>query len=435
MEETTPTVPPAPAYRDGTLTGGTAAFIQLLILAAGGISAYLLSLSINGGQAVGCGVGSSCDEVLKSNWAYLLGIPVSAFALAVDATLLVTTFFCDAKSKPAQRRVAWKILMPGSLFILAGALWFIAVQALILHHFCPWCMTAHVCGSLAAYKILRRAPLGGPMAENEPGLPRRTLVLFALLAMFAIAAMGVTQTLVQRKTFTVGNVTAMATADATTNAVAQNSQTNTPPAPIRSPLPVLGGRVVLDLDNAPVWGSPNAPLKLVSLFDYTCPHCRGMHPRLETLQQIFGDKLAIISLPVPLACECNSLFKKTRIQQTNACIYAHLGLTVWRAKPDAIKPFDDWMFAVYPPRPLTDVTNKVLELIGQDAFDKASRDPWVDQQMQTDISIYIISLKDFQNNDLPQFMIGTNIISGFLSVEELGGVVSKYDTNYSINRL
>ena len=67
--------------RDGVLRGGSALAIRLLFLAAALISAYLLSVSLSGGTAVGCAPGSSCDAVLKSRWGYFLGIPVSLFAV------------------------------------------------------------------------------------------------------------------------------------------------------------------------------------------------------------------------------------------------------------------------------------------------------------------------------------------------------------------
>src|SRR5688572_1156350 len=134
--------------RDGILRGGVAVVIRLLLLAAAGISAYLLSVSLGGGAAVGCGPGSGCDEVLKSRWAYVLGVPVSALALLMDLALLLTTFACGAKSSPKQRRGAWEILAPGALMVLGAALWFVALQALVLQRFCPWCMTAHACGAI-----------------------------------------------------------------------------------------------------------------------------------------------------------------------------------------------------------------------------------------------------------------------------------------------
>src|SRR6185503_10237442 len=148
-----------PTTRDGILRGGRAAAIRLLILAAAGISAYLLSVSLSGGRAVGCGPGSACDEVLQSRWAYVFGIPVSAAALVVDLALLFTSFSCGTKSTPKQRRGAWEIMVPCAVLVVGAALWFVALQAFVLHRFCPWCMAAHLCGAIGAVVLLTGVPV------------------------------------------------------------------------------------------------------------------------------------------------------------------------------------------------------------------------------------------------------------------------------------
>ena len=47
--------------RDGVLRGGYATGTRLLLIAAAGISGYLLSVSLSGGRAVGCGPGFAND--------------------------------------------------------------------------------------------------------------------------------------------------------------------------------------------------------------------------------------------------------------------------------------------------------------------------------------------------------------------------------------
>ena len=191
-----------PTIRDGILRGGIAALIRLLILAAGGISAYLLSVSLSGGNAVGCGPGSACDAVLQSRWAYVFGIPVSAFALIVDLSLLVTTFSCGPKFTPKQRRGAWEILVPCSVLVLGTALWFTALQAFVLHRFCPWCSAAHACGALAAILLLTRVPVtdSKERRDKDPAVSRPAALRLAIVAVGAVALLGVAQTLVDRKT-------------------------------------------------------------------------------------------------------------------------------------------------------------------------------------------------------------------------------------------
>jgi hypothetical protein len=191
-------------------------------------------------------------------------------------------------------------------------------------------------------------------------------------------------------------------------------------------LPILGGRFVLNLNQVPLWGSPDAPAKLVSMYDYTCHHCREMHPHVAELRRTFGDQLAIISLPMPLDAQCNPLMRQTPRPHLNACTYARLGLIVWRAKHRAIEEFDHWLFSFPNPPPLTAVTNKALELVGVMAFDAASRDPWIEEQLRTDIDIYTVNGREFKQDKMPQFIVGSNIISGPLTADQLRGFVAPH---------
>ena len=456
-----------PMTRDGVLRGGVAVLIRLLILVAAGISTYLLFVSASGGTAAGCGIGSACDEVLKSRWAYVLGLPVSALALFVDVPLFFATLACGVKSTPKQRCNAWELLVPCAVLVLGAALWFVAVQAFVLHRFCPWCMMAHACGATAAVLLLMRVPVSLEKAESgkrkaeistkDPTLTRSKMVRLAIVAIAGVALLGVAQVTVPHKTYSVTTIS-----NDNTAAVTPNPKINSSPATLLSPtnnagaapqistavsnvakavetnvtgekllasqglLPMFGSRVVLDLNKAPVWGSPSAPLKLVSLYDYTCHHCRDMHPHVVELQKIFGDKLAIVSLPMPLDAQCNYLLTRTQRPQSNACVYAKLGLAVWRARHDAIQPFDDWLFGFQQPPPLSEVTNKAVQLVGTVPFEAAIRDPWIDQQLRTDIDLFAISMKEYRQGNMPQFMIGTNIVTGVVPTEQLRAVVAKY---------
>jgi uncharacterized membrane protein len=450
-----------PTTRDGILRGGRAAAIRFLILVAAGVSAYLLSVSLTGGRAIGCGPGSACDEVLQSRWAYVFGIPVSAAALIVDLTLFFTSFACGSKSTPKQRRGAWEIMVPCAVLVLGAALWFVALQAFVLHRICPWCMAAHVSGAVAAILLLVRVPVTDLVQrrDKDPAISRNTVMKSAAFAVLAIALLGVAQTFAPGKTYSVTvvpvapsnsptpstnaqalvsvpppvspsatNVAAIKPVLTQSNpAAASIAQTSRPAVmPSAQTMDVFGGRIRLDLAQVPIWGAVDAPHKLISLYDYTCHHCREMHERVVAVQRSFGDKLAVISLPMPLDAQCNSLIRRTHPSQVNGCIYARLGLAVWRAKRNAIQEFDDWIFSFPQPPPLAEVTNKVLQLIGPVAFEAVSRDPWIEQQIQTDIELFTVSARDYKNDRMPQFMIGTNILSGILTTEELRAKVAVY---------
>lgn len=449
--------------RDGILRGGLAVLLRLLLLAAAGISAYLFSVSLSGGTAVGCGPGSGCDDVLKSRWAYVLNVPVSALAILVDLSLLLTSFACGPKSTPEQRRKAWQILTPGALMVLGAALWFVALQGFVLKRFCPWCMTAHACGAIAAVLLLKRLPLSTTREtkEKSAAISQSTLIKTAAVAVVAIALLGAAQILGPRKTFSNTTLPASAGTTATSipatnnvsNAVAAVTSANPPvqtnaPTVVRATtsappalvskatnvMNVFGGKFHLDLDQLPVIGSRTAPLRMLSLFDYTCHHCQEMHERVVDVQKHFSNKLAVVSLPMPLDSQCNYLMTRgTPPAHSNACVYAKIGLAVWRANPKALMPFDDWIFASptwRPPArrapPLTEVTNKAIQLVGAMMFEKSCRDPWVQAQVLTDIQMYETSYKEFKNGSMPQFLIGTNLVTGTLTTEQLRAVVEPY---------
>jgi hypothetical protein len=151
-----------------------------------------------------------------------------------------------------------------------------------------------------------------------------------------------------------------------------------------------------------------------------------MHERVVDVQRSFGDKLAVVSLPMPLDSPCNPLITRTNPKQANACIYARLGLAVWHAKRDAIMPYDDWFFISPTPPPLTEATNKAVQLVGAAALENASRNPLIEEHIKNSVALFTISMREYRNGSMPQFMIGTNILSGTPTMEQLRDMVAKY---------
>lgn len=60
--------------------------------------------------------------------------------------------------------------------------------------------------------------------------------------------------------------------------------------------PVAG----LNLENAFVKGSKNAPVQLVEFADYECPYCQQVNPLIQKLQEEYGDKLSFAYKDFPL---------------------------------------------------------------------------------------------------------------------------------------
>jgi protein-disulfide isomerase len=57
---------------------------------------------------------------------------------------------------------------------------------------------------------------------------------------------------------------------------------------------------VVDLANADVLGSKNAPVMLVEFADYECPYCQKVAPAIKKLQAELGSKLAVVYKDFPL---------------------------------------------------------------------------------------------------------------------------------------
>ena len=102
-----------------------------------------------------------------------------------------------------------------------------------------------------------------------------------------------------------------------------------------------------------------------------------------------------------------------------------MGLALWRAKPKAQPQFDDWVFTPETPPPLVATRQYASQLAGPAAFERALKDPWIEEQIQRDISIYETNgLRGLGN--MPQLIIGTNVASGtFSRAEDLFQLLSQ----------
>ena len=163
-------------------------------------------------------------------------------------------------------------------------------------------------------------------------------------------------------------------------------------------------------------GTPSAPKQMVSLYDYSCHHCRVMHPLLMQAHQAYGDQLAIVSLPMPLDAQCNFTVRRTPRPHIHSCDYAKLGLAVWHANRTVHPQFDEFMFATENPPPIENATAFAAQLVGgEQALNKALTDGWVNQYLKLGIDIYATNSIYVHNGSMPQLIIGTNLTSGTLN--------------------
>jgi len=392
--------------REGKLALGLLVLLRLAILGALVISVYLAWTSLSGKAVAGCGADSNCDKVLHSRWGYWFGLPVSVVALLLDVAVLALTFRMGPQRDAAAQRKLWPALFSASIILIGAAIWFTALQALVIRSFCPFCMTAHALGVLAGLIILFNAPVRAVperpwQQEKQVYLPPRVArnCIVAALVMLALLVGG--QTLHHQKLFAVQSVPERVTRPIPTNAVVTSNLVTNAPSPIvitQTIVPpiltnALGGNVVdhrfqiyrgmfqFDLREEPIIGSSDASYAMLSLFDYTCHHCRVTHPLLVQAQRTFSNKLAIASLPMPLDSSCNYTVRRTPLAHSNACHYARLGLIVWRANKEKHAALAEFLFTGEKPPPIETAFNYARSLVGPEKFDRSMCDPWVPQAL------------------------------------------------------
>ena len=433
--------------------------VRLLLAVAVLGAGYLAWVSLSNGPVAGCGADSGCNKVLQSRWAYWLNIPVSLPALLVYLGLLGTTVLVEKRSALADQRRAWMAIIVLAVVVAGAAVWFVGLQVFVLKAFCKFCMTAHACGLVAAVLFLKNAPLDAAPAkprrsDKAPGffLPRPDFARLAVIGLAGVAVLVAGQSLVEKKRNVVKSLTPdnptnfpivslpptvppVVRATPPTNAlpapatnVAAVTPTPPPVVPVTNPpaaplaqlaaprlLSLHGGAFQFKLDELPMIGSPDAPHVVVSLFDYTCHHCRQLHPFLVEAQRRFSNQVSILSLPMPMATNCNPSVVRYWRAHAQACEYAKLSLAVWRAKPAAFHQFDEWLMAPADPVPVAQARDYAVQLVGLMKLDSALNDPWITHQIHTDGYLYHSNFLKTGSSQLPEMMIGPHVSFGPLN--------------------
>jgi uncharacterized membrane protein/protein-disulfide isomerase len=324
--------------------------------AAGVISTYLLVMSLSaGGRPVGCGAGSGCDEVLGSRWSRVLGAPVTLPAVLLYGVVLAAAVVRHRSPHSLRRLWSSRLLWGAAGSILAAAGWFIGLQGMELGVFCGWCLTDHGLGILTAVAIL-----GTETAQRSfrPAWFLSGVILTGLLAVLQVFGPAV--------------------------------EPRTAPLAARQ-IEILEGRLLLRVGEAPLLGAPDAPQQVVVLFDYCCPHCRQTHAQLLEVLGRAPERLAMVLLPTPLNRECNPAVEETEPRFADACALARLALAVWRTDRGRFAEFDRWLFESEQPRTKQAAQEEAARLIGAASLEKSLADPWVEEQLRTNVEAYAAS--------------------------------------------
>jgi uncharacterized membrane protein len=338
--------------------------IRILALAAAAIAGYLLVVSLRQhGLPLGCGQGSGCDEVLRSRWSSLFGVPIGTFAVATYVTALIGAFLG-----------AWRLLTLIAVSVIASAVWFVSLQLFVLRAVCPWCMADHALGVAMSGLILWTARRRTASAsENQP--PQ--LMMLATGGLLAAGCFIVLQVAFGSSTAAVARLPAGANAD-------------TGPGPERQ-ISVLSGKLVLDVHELPVLGSADAPKLIVLMFDYCCPHCRATHGYLLEGMSTYPGQYGVVLLPMPLDAKCNTEMTWTEPRFEDSCDLARTALAVWRTSPEVFADYDAWLYEPEMPRKLDEARARAADLLAPGSLDAALTDAWIEARIAVDVRAYVDS--------------------------------------------
>ena len=127
--------------------------VAAIVSLAGLADATYLSVQALTGETLGCGGSPDCATVLGSSYARIGGIPVALFG--VLAYFSAFTFAIFAAFGYVRART-FLILVISAMFLVT--LWFLYVQAFLLHAYCRYCLFSAATTFLLAGLVIALPP-------------------------------------------------------------------------------------------------------------------------------------------------------------------------------------------------------------------------------------------------------------------------------------
>lgn len=346
---------------------------------AAGLSGWMFIGSLGSSGLPGCGAGSACDAVTKGRWGRWGRFPVAGMGVGLYVFFFAVELWQCGMPATSNAQLRSALLQTLALLAAGAALWFIALQSIVIRRLCAYCMAIHICGLLAAFLILY---LRSTSVSNVVGAP------------LAIAGAGLAiliggQILLTPKTYDI---------IPPSPPVSQE-----PPNPIEIPTPsppravqpsnggmcsLHGGRVKLDSSRFPHIGPADAPYAIGFLMDYTCSECHHLHRLLYEAIDHYAGQLAVIPILVPLNKVCNPAIDCPRQENPQACAYARLSLAVWNSGPAGYEEWDRYMAAEQETQPFGLALAKAKAINNIDNFQMRESDAVLDPQIAECIAIY-----------------------------------------------
>lgn len=365
-------------------------------------SGYLAWSSLTSSPVAGCGSGGTfdCGHVLHSRWSTVLTLPVSVPAMATHLAVLTMLVWRPVSNRLS--RIRWSMLGFAALAAGGAAIWFIGLQVFLLQHLCPYCLVAHVAGIILAVSFWFSRPTKG-VSMRWIGVVA-TASLAGLIGLQSLNETPSSFEIIEHDRPAVSNGSTMTSPSLKSDDAidageikmifdAPSRQTSrsrfgaevvqllaafADPAIFlsgqvgvaepESPTTLVLGSIELRNDAWPLLGKPNAEMVFVEMFDYTCPHCQRTHQSLDAAREHFGDKLAVITMPVPLDRKCNPAVNSTHPSHSESCELAKLAIAVWCIDRDKFATFHDDLFNSKPS--YGQARSKARALVGDEELTK-----------------------------------------------------------------
>ena len=284
-----------------------------------------------------------------------------------------------------------------SMAAAGAAVWFIALQLVILRQVCPYCMAIQALGLFEGLITW----WSGSVSAGAAGIG---LTLAAMLA--------VGQLLLRPRMFVefqppeTNNATDQIGALVPTCEADQNAM-------IADEVVLVNGQVRLRRSDWPVMGKPKARQAIAVLYDVTCPDCRHLHRLLSQVLGAGNLDIAVLMIPTPLHSSCNRGVIHDRPEHVNSCAYARLTLALWKLDPKACMEHEQWMLNSIRVPPLADARRKAEQMVNSLRLATALMDASIEQRIQETTRVFGAAPKDV----LPQMLLARTVVIGRVGTE------------------
>lgn len=270
---------------------------------AAGLSAIGLGLSfwltlqhvsvLRTGIPSACNFGGAwnCDLVSSGEYSELFGIPISHFGTLFYALTMGLAIL--GMLRASYRQAIHGLLLSLAAPALLSSIGLFGLSLLVIRALCLFCTGLYVV-SVALFVALlpsSGAALGGVSAiKKSLRSPAVSLFLISGLCGAVGSMLLLRQMLASQRA-----ANALAAAMAAKAAIPETPKPGLPP---------------LDVPYAPQMGPKDAPITLIEISDFECPHCRKTVGVVDELLKSYPGKIRLLFRNFPLDEECNPLVKR-----------------------------------------------------------------------------------------------------------------------------